>query len=335
MRKNQAIYRQVGPPSIKQVRQIATRLYLLTLREHYGWISLGKLQKVLLKEADQSNLKYWLQNSRRFYKNMRGSVIRDRKLIDHIEERVPGSRRLFDHPLWLILEHPDACLEELHTMMQQLHPDLEKRLFKVDERSAIRIRKAVRNKHEMHRIAIRGDLDALACFLMLVREMEILKRIDPYIEAKWHVQYLISLLTLHKPFFYISESLYEIAYEYFIKHNESLTKKSPAALLKAFPEYFKAPDKFHSLYRQMDINVTIVSYAKLHNVLGNSIKDQMHFLYIATLMGSRTDIEEQLKKLPSKFIYNGKLETLPNPIREIMRYMSDKRLAITAGTFFD
>ena len=91
----------------RQVDQIKTEFYLLKLLEFFGGISLGKLQEILKGSA----------NSGCFYKNMRGTVLKDLKLIQHAEDLKPGTQRIFHHPLWLILGNPDASLNEIYDYM--------------------------------------------------------------------------------------------------------------------------------------------------------------------------------------------------------------------------
>ena len=91
---------------------------------------------------------------------MRGTVLKDLKLIQNAEALSPGSQRNFHHPLWLILSNPDATLDELYGYMHQLHPEIEKRLFNVDPTTALKTRKPLKNRNVIHRIMMRGDLDA-------------------------------------------------------------------------------------------------------------------------------------------------------------------------------
>ncbi len=165
-------------------RIIATRLYIYTLLAYFNWPTLGRLQKLLEEKDVDCDNDYWRSCSRRFYKNMRGACIKDQVLINRIEKIIPGSKRILTTPLWDILENPNASEHKLHQLMKLLPMDISSRLFKEDPQNAITIRKKLTRRSQIHRITMMGSLDSLACCLMLVREMDLQNRLDPYIAAK-------------------------------------------------------------------------------------------------------------------------------------------------------
>jgi hypothetical protein len=53
-----------------------------------------------------------------------------------------------------------------------------------------------------------NNLDALACLLMILREMELLEQWLAYVEVKWQVHNLLLRLTTFEPLKNISDELY-------------------------------------------------------------------------------------------------------------------------------
>lgn len=311
----------------RQIDQIKTELYLLSLQMYFGGISLGKLQKILKGSA----------NSGCFYKNMRGTVLKDLKLIQHAETLAPGSQRVFNHPLWLILSNPNASLNEIYDYMQLLHPDIERRLFKVDSKTALKTRKKVRSLTTIYRIIMRGDLDALAFSLMLVKEMEHLGRYHPFIEAKWSIHCAITLLHRDKVFSRFADEVYELIAKNFLFRASSIDDHIQKNPLRVFKNHLQPPKPILSLHFRYDFNTGVLWHAQQHQLINKDDESGCRFLVILFLKYDAQIIDKQLKELPIGYSFNkNNYQELPEPLRcAVMNFHADKRAPLTHSYLID
>jgi len=172
---------------LKRVRYIATRLFILFLKERSGGLSYRKMEMFFKKPDYQSEKEFQDSYSGAFAKCAKGQTrIQDQKLIHKIEnnEKFQGAKYLLDHPLWLILENPECSLEALHQYMYLLPPNIQNRLFKPNKNTGIYKRCYWSKTEQFSRISMLNNLDALACFLMLIREMELLTKWHAYVKIK-------------------------------------------------------------------------------------------------------------------------------------------------------
>ena len=86
-------------------------LHTRYIQHEMGDISLGKLHKTFLQKKEK------------------GSLIKDQKLTDYIEVKVPGSKYILNHVLWTILEESDADLKRVYELMRSLPPEIQTILF--------------------------------------------------------------------------------------------------------------------------------------------------------------------------------------------------------------
>ncbi len=202
----------------RRVRLIATQIYIHEVKERSGERSFGKLHKRFSKNAHESNGKFWCRNSRIFYKYANGEkAIRNNvALINKIEKEFPGTKLILNHPLWFILENPLSDLETIHSLMHSLNPGIQAQLFKKNSQTNLYERKAWPYKQDFYYIDMHSDLDALACFLMIIRETEILEHWISYTQSKWFALGVFLRLSYFKPLNTVADDLYKIIYEVFI-----------------------------------------------------------------------------------------------------------------------
>ncbi len=261
----------------KEVRPIATQNYVLTVQERKGGITLGKIHRHFCQQDYKSNSEYNSQNSGIIYKYAKGKAcIKDTKLINRIEEELPGTKRLLNHPLWLILETPLADLDRIYEYMHQLIPPIQAQLFKQDSETKIYHRKNWQGTEPLLRISMQNNFDALACLLMLMREMELLKRWHSYIEAKWCVHNLLLRLAYFEPIFKINDNLYELIYIHFIDKNNPLPDKYRK--LEFIIDY-STPPFIGSVYYSNDHISGILWNAQKYGIEEENKHDCLKFLF--------------------------------------------------------
>lgn len=327
-----------APITSKNVQVIATQYYLLMLMQHFGTRSPGKLQKIIFENIHSDTaLKWeWSSSSRRFYKNLRGTPIKGSRLINAIEPIVNGSKRIFQHPIWLILKNPEATLEEVHAYMKNLPATFQNKLFKTDKKSMASVRRVVNNKQDICRVSMIGNLDALACMLLIIREMELLHRVHPYIFAKWEAWNIANLLLLDEAFFQVSHNLYGIIQTLYIDKNQEFPPPFNSPFCSIIPEEYKSPTFKYGFIKPKDLCETITWYAHHHQLIDENDHDKKKFLYIALLKYDLIEIESQLKYLSSYRRINGHNCELPSPLRELTQdFNQDGRTPLIDAYLFD
>lgn len=305
-------------PLQKRVRTLATQYFLYWLQAQNGGITFRKLHIKIFDNVGDPNA---------FYKNLRGVELKNKSAIDQIEQHQPGSRRILFHPLWDILAAPDASLDDVHQIMCRLHPDLVNRLFKTHPDTAVRTRKAFNLRNEVHKVAIRCDLDALAALLLLCREMELHNRLEPYVELKWAIVRVMSLMTLYAPFNAVLPGILEIVSPLFLDKNNPL--KTSNLVMEMWPGLFVQPQPNIQLNFDLEVNAQLAT--KMISLEATSESNIINFMYIAMVKKSRRAILDILYDIED----DNKPASEHPFIRSVIRLASDKRRAISTGTFFD
>ena len=238
----------------KLIKKLATKLYIFTIKEKSEGLSFGKIEKYFKQKDHYTDEKYRELSSGTFYKYARGELcIRDQTLIEKIEADATytGSKQVLVHPLWLIINNPSASKEELLEYMHKLNPEIRNKLFKFNTKTCVFERKVLKEAKFIHRLSLMNNLDALACLLMVLREMELLKQWNAYVEVKWQVYYLLVRLTAFEPMVNISDELYILLWDHFLsKHNPMPPDYFPKSLKELIPnylEYYKSPYFINSL----------------------------------------------------------------------------------------
>lgn len=319
---------------------MATQLYMSTLLEHFDWPKLGKLHKLLEDvDKDENSEDFWKScyKSKRLYKNMRGTCcIKDQILIDKVERIIPGSQRILNTPLWDILENPNASEELLHQMMQKLPVDISKRLFKQSSQHANPIRKSLTKRSQIHAITMMGTLDSLACCLMLVREMDLQNRLDPYIEAKWAVYWSLLLISQKCSIRPIANSLLELIDQDFISKNGTLPKRLKKEFIQIKPSAFEAPTIPLTLAGFYQTISGLIWHVQYRDLIGKSEEDKNKFIFYTIKNYSLKETAKAIRSLPLDYRLTNDSTPLPHPLNLIMYdYSGDQRSAMAAIGFMD
>ena len=272
--------------NLKRVRYVATQLYMLCLQEKSGGLSFGSIEMHFKRAPSQSKQAYWGSHTGTFYKYAKGSVrIKDHSLIERIEEdeQYQGCKYILSHPLWQILENPHASIASLWEIMRTLNPTMQTRLFKFNKASNVYKRKYWTNSTHFSRLSMYNNLDALACLIILIREMELLKKWHTYVQVKWYVHDLFIRLTYFKPLSSIHLELYALIYTHFLAKNNPITADyfsfEKQDVYQHFKSYFKSPNLiddfslFHRLLKQ-----TLLHAKKVINI-GDTKEAQLDFLF--------------------------------------------------------
>ena len=194
----------------RKVRLLATKLYIFTIKDKSGGLPFSSIEIQIKRSQGQSIEQARDCYSRNFYRYANGkSCIKKLEIIESFEkiELYIGCKKVLDNPLWLILDNPLATLDDIHGLMQLLPADIKQRLFSYNKNTAVYERKKWSSTRHFSRIGRQNNLDALACLLMLIREMEITQDWHRYVEAKWQTQYIILRLVHFQPIIEIADDL--------------------------------------------------------------------------------------------------------------------------------
>lgn len=315
---------------------MASKLYALTIQHRMGGMSFGKIEWEVAGRDVPRNTKYWSSYPRKLYRYANGAPMnlkRNREMIDVIEARLPGTRRILEHPLWLILENPEASLEELEHYLSLLDLALLSKVLRTDKSAGNRVWKIWKKTSQFYRIAMHNNLDALAALLIITRECEIRRRAHPYIEAKWAVSFLMSRLSVFRPFMWVADEIYHVVYNDFLGKNIPLPPELAHEFADYFPRLFEPPRQFPTIYREMDFNSGLVWHAEcLGLVKKNDEQDQLMFLFWVLHFFNRVTIDKQLKDLKQ---VPASINQLPEPLRDVMiKFRGDRRRQLPSSPLF-
>ncbi len=315
------------------VSYLPSMLWARTIQHRLGGQSYGKIQKYFLKKDDQTNADFWDSCSGRLYKNSRGKTrVRDKLFINKIEELLPGTRRILHHPLWKIMANPDANLSQIHSLMNELSIDLRGKLFKINNPDITLTRKKL-NYKSINYISKRNDLDAFACMLMMMREAELTKHPEAYIQCKWEAHQLFCRIATFEPLKSIAPLIYDYMFEVFIKKNNPLPSQLTNILAKDYPEHYRIPKKY-PLHRYLDENEKILNLTVSLGVISSSLHDQLSFLYWIDYGIRRTQIIDALIILKNTRTTDGVPTIFPAPLSSLMQQLrGDSRKFITGGYY--
>lgn len=271
---------------LSRVRYIATQFYVLTLQKKSNGLSLSKIETTFKKTASQTKDEYRDKSSGVFHKYAKGGCrIKDKNLIEEIDKYkiYAGCNILLVHPVWLILENPEATLEQTRGYMRQLDPDTQSRLFKKNKKNGVLERKVWKTYEPFSWVGKNNNLDALACFLMLIREMELLKQWHSYANAKWYAHELFIRLSHFEPVSALADNIYSLIYHHFINKNQPITSsyfpKEKHRMFEVFKNEYASPSMirdlefFHILMQEM------LSKARLLVLIGDSEKEELNFYF--------------------------------------------------------
>ena len=197
-------------------------LWVREIENTLGIYSYGKLEDFFRQKFKKQYSDLWKQYSRRFYHYVKGVKTPSERFRKQVEKYARGTNAIFHHPLWKILQSPQAPQSDLNEWLKQLEPKVYNHLFKQSKKHGDSPRRAVRGYFYVGNIARKNSLDALAAILMLMREAELKQDFETYVTCKWEVTDLIVRLALYHPFYEVAEPIYDLVYKEFIKRNNPL-----------------------------------------------------------------------------------------------------------------
>lgn len=266
----------------RKVRSLSTQIYIQEIKDRYNGKSFGKIQKELFSNSNDSNAKFWSEYSRRFYKNSKGVPIRDEKIIKIFENEQPGTERLFNNPLWLVLENPFADLKTIDELMHLLVPELQIRLFKRNKQTGHDERKFWTVTPPFNRISMENNFDALACLLLLLREAELLERWHYYITIKWFAYELCLRLNYFCSIKVANNSFYSLVNLLYINRNNPLPDSIlETRLLKK--TYYRSPPNDIPIVEYNDFLSRLIQLAQAEGFVADNKEDQINFLFWADI----------------------------------------------------
>jgi len=273
-------------PSKYDLKKIATQILVSELRLVTG-MSLIKLEKHFKKMPGQSDDQFRALHLRSFCKYADGTrSIRDKALIQKIEAQHPGMTRILNHPLWFILNNPTCGKKAIHKNMQSLDEEVRSIVCIKRAKAGIYPRRAYTNARSMYRIVMKNDLDALACILMLIREMEIERSMNSANHARWLAHWLFFRLAHFEPFkTVIADKLYKITHSlFFIDIYSDRLKFSDT--IPWLPYTYLPPPPFENDRDKIDNQLSdILSNAEHYSLNLDDMDSQLRFLFWCSTLG--------------------------------------------------
>ncbi|HWV19320.1 MAG TPA: hypothetical protein VNZ68_12170 [Rhodocyclaceae bacterium] len=92
-------------------------------------------------------------------------------LVERVNELVPGTEHVLNHPIWDCLRSEKRRYLSRQMLIGQLHPGIQNLLFEFDKIDGARSRQAI-DQATLERLEEQPGLDALACLMLLLEEHE-------------------------------------------------------------------------------------------------------------------------------------------------------------------
>lgn len=252
-------------------------LWVDMIQWRLGGISMGRIEK-WLSEENRSDGEFWDKCSKRFHQYRQGKKTPGDDYRDHVESKLIGSKQIFDHPLWWILDNPQAEKDDIHDHMRMLCPPVYNRLFRCAKKHGPSARRTLRNFNQIRNIGAENNLDALAGLLMLLQEIELNQQYDYYGHCHYEIRDLLSRLAIMSPYHRIAERLGQLITERFKLHNELIeafqttgdNTHSIGALI---------PENEWDIQREAFENVIVLNMAKRIGLVSDQLTDQLEYLF--------------------------------------------------------
>lgn len=139
------------------------------------------------------------------------------------------------------------------------------------------------------KIGLNNNIDALACYLILLREMEIKKNWQLYVEIKWNLYQLLIRLTNFSPWLHIKKELCSLIHQYFMSNNDPITiNYFPSFIQKVIPDYmhiYKSPPPIINCIDGQDYFYALIERALAEKLINNKKEEKLDFLFWAMQLG--------------------------------------------------
>lgn len=318
----------------REIQQIATKVCMESILKKEG----RNISRIADK-LSQQKLGSKESIRRRLYRYIKNDyVITKANFIDALNAEYKGTKRLLEHPLWIILSNPEASLEEVYQCMRLLHPNIQRHLFNFDEITGEPLRKKLRKPHDIYKITARGDLDALAHALLTIREMELLNRLDAYNTAKNAALDAFFICCTTGILLNLKPTVYRLIHDEFIDI-DGVNNKHPFIIELSS----KKPQKAQHDSAVCDHIATLSAinwHANNQGIMYDKLDEGEQLFLLLVLISSKSkEVEKDLKSLPPEFRHSQQTSLLSDTLIELSnKYdysLSNRRYFPTSNRFID
>ncbi|WP_137818650.1 hypothetical protein [Pseudomonas sp. 2FG] len=144
-----------------------------------GIEKVSHIPKALKKVAGSATNNEYSKYRSGLYRYWDGENIRNPKLVTTIDELLPGTTRILQHPIWPLLSIPSPEENELVSLARNIEPGLQKYILKHDEATrTVSFKNLSRDRHwfrggsSFRQMIDRRGLDELAALLIATRAHE-------------------------------------------------------------------------------------------------------------------------------------------------------------------
>ena len=258
-----------------ETRYLATVIWVRNIQKRLGGIRLGAIEKWVLEYAEELSWPddFWQDYSRRFKQYLKQLKTPSDEYIDLINKLLPKTKLIFQHPLWKILDAPNATQQEIDCWLTELEPNAYRRIFRSSKRSGKRDRRTIRGSEYISNISKENNLDALAALLLLMREAEINEDFVTCVDSKWEAQDLLCRLATFSPVREIAADLNDLIDERFIR---KATPGIPPHQQKFIDQLLPKLD----ILREAELNGQSILHSLILGFLPFEDEEaQLHYLY--------------------------------------------------------
>ncbi|UTW07988.1 hypothetical protein [Pseudomonas benzenivorans] len=155
----------------ESLESLRTRYWYESLKQRFSLSGPSQMERCLEPDAVT-----WNEDGRKKHSSNKWGRYRDggrlrQTTLAKVEKNAPGSMRIFNHPLWDVLDFENKEVMEGEAFLQLLSAELQVVLFK---RKPIGINSYVErvpvNRFLLRKLELRADLEVLACLTWLLRE---------------------------------------------------------------------------------------------------------------------------------------------------------------------
>ena len=164
----------------KSVIAIRSKYYVSVLLQRLKIDRASQIAPALAEVAGHRNTIDYSKFRADFYRYKSGENIKNESLVREVDKLLPGTARIVNHPLWLLLSARGAGELELIEYAQRLDPDLNQYLLKCDESTRAIVFRSLSKNHgcfkagsKFLRTIDRRGLDDLAALLIGIKSHEL------------------------------------------------------------------------------------------------------------------------------------------------------------------
>lgn len=155
----------------ESLESLRTRYWYESLKQRFSLSGPAQMEAYLEPDAVK-----WTEDGRKKYSANKWSRYRDggrlrQATLAKVEKNAPGSMRIFNHPLWVVLDFENREVMEGEAFLQLLSAELQVVLFKKKPIGInIYMERMPVNRFLLRKLELRADPDVLACLTWLLRD---------------------------------------------------------------------------------------------------------------------------------------------------------------------